>query len=312
MQNLTSAQQPNDRQVTLAQEAADGDRGARQKVNELAHPIISYQTDRFCKRFCAENKFLYRCTLTKPWGNAPADALLCEWGNASYAWMLNDLTNENRLRQFEGKHGARLRDYLYRIANSLPFYERWKDWRFGRRVHVPDYIREIDPHAAKVFFALRSGDSPALIAQNQNLPPEHADQVAQKIIITLTRRNKLHLLNPEKEQSLSQPATRGHEVDEDDGQERDIAVHDPDPAHIERGEQLYKAWQQLTPVEQFVIEAMVIEDQDANDVLAALQKLNIRIKDNVAPEATDRQQLYYFRRKTLAKLATLTGIDESQ
>jgi hypothetical protein len=54
---------------------------------------------------------------------------------------------------------------------------------------------------------------------------------------------------------------------------------------------------------------MDIDDQDANDVLAALEKLNISIKDNVAAQDTDRQQLYYFRRKTLAKLAKLTGIE---
>ena len=105
--------------VTLARNAAGGNSDARKQVNELINPIINYQTDRFCKRFCAENKCLSRCTLPSSWGNAPKDALFCEWGNASYAWMLNDLTNEKRLLQFEGKNGARLQDYIYRIANSL-------------------------------------------------------------------------------------------------------------------------------------------------------------------------------------------------
>jgi hypothetical protein len=309
MQDSASAQKNNEQHVALAQDAANGDSHARKKVNELAHPIITYQTERFCKRFCAENKFLYRCTLPSPWGGAPKDALLCEWGNASYAWMLNDLTNESRLGKFEGKHGARLQDYLYRIANSLPFYERWKDWRFGRRVHVPDYVKELDPDAVKVFYALRQGDSPALIAQAHNLSPEHADRVAQKIIITLTRRNRLHLLNPDREQSLSQSTDKCADGDEGAAADQDIPAHDPDPVQVERCEQLHTAWQQLTAVEQFVLEAMVIDDQDANDVLAALKKLNISIKDNVAAQDTDRQQLYYFRRKTLAKLANLTGID---
>ncbi|WP_455202078.1 hypothetical protein [Kaarinaea lacus] len=293
--------------VTLARDAASGNSNARKQINELVHPIICYQTDRFCKRFCAENKFLYRCTLPSSWGNAPNDALLCEWGNASYTWMLNDLTNEKRLQQFEGKNGARLQDYLYRIANSLPFYERWKDWRFGRRVNVPEYVKEIDPHAAKIYFALRRGESLALIAQNLQLAEQRVDDVAQKIVISLTRRNRLYLLNPEREHSLSESGQQDNDSAHEPGVDTDLPSHDPDPETLERSEHLHEAWQQLTPVEQFVLEALVIDEQDANDVLTALKTLKIQIKKNVPAEQTDRQQLYYFRRKTLAKLAEIMG-----
>ena len=253
--------------LALAQSAAGGDKAARRKLNELVDPMIRFQTDCFCKRFCGENKFHYRCTLTSPWGNAPADALLCEWGNASYAWMLDDLTNENRLRRFEGKQGARLQDYLYRIANSLPFYERWKDWRFGRRVHVPDYIKDIAPLAAKIFFALRQGNTIAMAAQNLGITEQLTETVAQKIIVTLTKRKRLHLLNPDREQSLSS-LNRQQNGDADETIiEMEIPSEDIDPELLEQNEQLKNAWQQLEPVEQFVIEATVIEDQDANDIL---------------------------------------------
>ena len=47
------------------------------------------------------------------------------------------------------------------------------------------------------------------------------------------------------------------------------------------------------------------EQQDAIDVLAGLRRLNISIVDGVEPERVDRQQLYYFRRKTIAKLKRL-------
>ena len=134
----------------IARIAAQGDAAARKIVNELVYNIIAYHNDRFCKRFCREHKYYYVCTLPKPWGSPPNDASLCEWGNASYAWMLEDLTNPNRLLNYEGQHGARLNDYIYRIANSLPFYERWKDWRFGRRVQVPSYIQDMGPAAASV------------------------------------------------------------------------------------------------------------------------------------------------------------------
>jgi len=304
-EELPKDQQPPVDYVALAKSAAAGDRSARQQVNELAHPMVSYQTDRFCKRFCAENKYLYRCTLAIPCGNAPSGALLCEWGNASYAWMLNELTHEQRLLQFEAKNGARLQDYMYHIANSLPFYERWKDWRFGRRIRIPDYIKEIDPDASRVFLAMRSGDNSDLIAQKCGISLDHAETITQKIVIALTKRHRLHLLNQEKEQSLSQNNSQSHFQSNAEQQPSDmeIAVYDPDPAQTQRAEQLQEAWQKLTVVEQFVMEAMVIEEQDANDVLQALTKLNIQINDKVAPENTDRQQLYYFRRKTLAKLA---------
>ncbi|WP_455212141.1 hypothetical protein, partial [Kaarinaea lacus] len=61
----------------------------------------------------------------------------------------------------------------------------------------------------------------------------------------------------------------------------------------------------LTAVEQFVLEAMLIDEQDASDVLSALIKLNISIADGVPAQQTNRQQLYYFRRKALAKLAEM-------
>ena len=306
MQNVNSIQdRNNDNGVSLAQSAAGGELSARKEVNAIAHPLITYQSDRFCKRFCAENRYLYRCTLQTPWGNAPEGALLCEWGNASYAWMLNDLTNEQRLRQFKGNNGARLQDYLFRIANSLPFYERWKNWRFGRRVNVPDYVREIAPDAARIFLALRSRENIKQIAQTLFKDETYVDNVAQQVIITLTKRKRLYLLNPESETSLT-AFDAGHSTENNHGQdEMDVAVYDQDPEHSDNINHLRSAWQQLDSVEQFVLEAMLVEDQDANDVLTALKSLDIRINPKVSPQQTDRQHLYYFRRKTLAKLAEI-------
>lgn len=306
MQNTNTAHESADNSnIALARSAANGDLSAREKVNSIAHPFITYQSDQFCKRFCAENRHLYRCTLQTPWGSAPDGALLCEWGNASYAWMLNDLTNEHRLRQFKGENGARLQDYLFRIANSLPFYERWKNWRFGRRVNVPDYIREIAPDASRIFLALRSKENIAQIAQTLNKDEPYIDNVAQQIIVTLTRRKRLHLLNPETETSISGANLQHVNVNDGDTGDMDIPALDPDPELRDDIDNLRGAWQQLDAVEQFVLEAMLVEEQDANDVLAALAKLDIRINPKIAPQDTDRQQLYYFRRKTLAKLTGL-------
>jgi hypothetical protein len=293
--------QVNEAHVDLARTAAQGDPAARKTVNELVHNIITYQTDRFCKRFCRENQYYYCCTLPKPWGSSPKEAPLCEWGNASYAWMLDDLTNANRLRQYEGKHGARLNDYVYRIANSLPFYERWKDWRFGRKVHVPTYIQDLGPDAGKVFLGLRSHEAVANIAQRLGKSLADTEDLCQRIIMILTQRNRLHLLDPPNTVSLSTL----NQNDEQGSGEADVPYFDLAPEQQEIHAQLWRVWKKLTAVEQFVLEAMLIDELDANEVLAALIKLDISLAEGVPAEQSNRQQLYYFRRKALAKLAQL-------
>ena len=290
--------------IELSKRAADGDLAARVIVNKLSHPIISFQTEKFCRRFCNENKYMYSCTLPEKWGKAPVNAILCEWGNASYAWMLDDLTNTKRLTKFEARDGSSLGNYLFYIANSIPFYERWKDWRFGRRVHVPIYIQDIGPESGHIFLAMRSGDNTALIAQKLAKSENDISIIAQQIIIELTKRNRLHLLNPPKTVSLT-----GMQNDEDNNAiEADIALSDMSPEQLDENLRLKEAWKKLSVTEQFILEAMVIEEQDANDVLEALKKLNIQINEKIPASDTDRQQLYYFRRKTLKKLSKLLEI----
>ena len=104
-------------QLELAKAAADGEKKARLEINSMVQPIIDYQTGRFCKRFCHENQYLYRCTLKPPMGPMHQDAAWCEWGNACYGWMLNDLTHSKRLLRYQGINGAGLFDYFYQIAH---------------------------------------------------------------------------------------------------------------------------------------------------------------------------------------------------
>ncbi len=299
------APQVNLEQVQLAHQAAEGDKSARTVINELIHPIINYQTSRFCRRFCRENQYRYKCTLEMPFATHGKDALLCEWGNASYAWMLDDLTSSRRLLQFKGKHGARINDYLYHIANSLPFYERWKDWRFGRKVHVPTYIQALNADAGKVFLALRARDAIPNIAQRLGKSEQQMAALCQSIVATLTQRNRLHLLDPPSTVSLSVAEADQEGRSDSDRGEMDVPCYDEDPELREAKQKLQQVWDKLSPVEQYIMEAMLIEEQDATDVLYALKKLNISIKQGVAAENTSRQQLYYFRRKTLARLADL-------
>lgn len=286
--------------LELARCAAAGDARARTQVSRLADPVIRARTEQFCKRFCRENRGRFVCTVDDPWGNPPADAPLCEWGNASYAWMLEDLSGPRRLARYAGRGGASLSDYFHHIAASLPFYERWKNWRFGRRVHVPTYIAALAPLAARVFLALRSGDAIPVIAQQLGAAEADIDALAQGIVLELTRRGRLYLLDPPRTVSLSIEA-----ADDGEGRQRDVAVHDPDPVQEDSIARLRVAWAELEPLEQFVLEAMLVEERDANDVLTALSRLELAVAADTPPARTNRQQLYYFRRKSLAKLARL-------
>lgn len=301
MSQSASPSERNKENLQLAQDAAENDAAARKKVNDLIAPIIHYQTNRFCKRFCKENRSRFKCTLKSPTGSPPADAILCEWGNGSYAWMLNDLSSANRLKKYRANNNATLFDYCYVIANSLPFYERWKDWRFGRKVYIPTYIQALGKKAVTVFYALRSQQSLEQISQQTSQSVDQTKKLSREIIKLLTQKNRLFLLSSSQNVSLSH---------DDDTKtlstvESETATYDEPVETCEENLLLSKAWKKLNPVEQFVIEALVIEEQDADIVLNSLKKLDISFKANVTAEDLDRQQLYYFRRKTLAKLHTL-------
>jgi hypothetical protein len=289
----------------LARRAALGEREARTRVNALAQPLIAYQSAKFCKRFCHDNRLRFQCTLPDVAVTMGRDTPLCEWGNASYGWMLDDLTRAERLQRFEGRGGAGLYAYLFQIANSLPFYERWKDWRFGRKVHVPTYIQDLGPDAAAVFFGLRRGEHVAFIAQHLARPEAEVEVLAERIVAELTRRRRLHLLDAPATVSLTGLHDQG---EEDEAAQADIVALDLAPEDVDERRRLRAGWKQLNAVEQFVLEAMLIEEQDADDVLAALKRLDIALSDKVPVQQTDRQQLYYFRRKTVAKLAQLSGL----
>ncbi len=291
----------NERQgdIQLARSAAGGNQTARVSVNQLIHPLIDYQTNKFCQRFCHENRYIYRCSLSRPVGSVDSAAMLCEWGNASYGWMLDDLASNKRLLKYEGRHGAGLFDYCYRIANSLPFYERWKDWRFGRRVHVPTYIQDISPHASGIFYGLRSHQQLPLIAQQLALPLQQVETLSCLIINALTQHKRLYLLDPPLTQSLT--ATTDYEIS-GAAEQLDVPDWDEPMEDQQQKQKLRECWDTLEAAEQFVLEALVIDGLEAQSVLKALLQMSISIKKGVSAEQTTVQQLYYFKRKTLSKM----------
>lgn len=293
--------------VELARKAAAGDAAARGAVSDIAHPIVGHQTNVFCRRFCGDNHHQYACTLFKTWGRREGSAPLCEWGNGSYAWMLDDLTGATRLNRFEGRDGATLASYLFTIANSRPFYERWKDWRFGRRTRVPAYIQSLDPDAGRMFLMIRDGHDLPAVAQALHLPEARVENLAARIVEALMARRRLHLLVKDREESLTGMGA-GPDDDEAADAQGDLPSHDSDPEAGEHLRMLAAGWARLEPLEQYVLEAMLVDGLAANEVLAALQRLGVSLREGVAPEDMNQQQVFHFRRKALKKLTRLSGL----
>ncbi len=300
---------PQEPLQALLKKAAEGEASARTSVNEVARPYIQFQTDKFCRRFCQNQHLRARCTLSPPQGrpkSSKANDTLCDKANASYGWMLDDLTNENRLQRIRAESVPQLAAYFKTTANSLPFYERWKNWRFDRRVHVPEYISEIDEYAKAIFLQLRSGNTFEMIAQTVGAKEPHVRTIIDKILIELTQRKRLHLLSAPKTVTFSELSTSSqhsdqHSADEDNGT-TEFEDHTLSPEKLTYSLQLRKAWDQLDDIEQYIVESLVIENQDANTVLKTLKHLEIPLKKNGSHLQNDRQQLYYFKRKTLEKL----------
>jgi len=298
--------------VELVKRVVLGDKKARKELTDQVHNTINMTNSRFCKLYCLNHRYEYVCTIDKAWGRHAVDATLCEWGNASYAWMLDDLTKTERLKRFQGDGQGGLKSYIGTIVYSLPFRERWRDWRFGKRIKVPTYIRELDGDAGKIFLSMRSGDDLANIAQRLNRKQEDVENVASQIVAELIQRHRLYLLDPPKMVSLSGAAEHdpfGKAVDEEFyQQEKEIASYDTPPEELDAHERIKKAWETLNAEERFVLEAMKVDGLSAKTVLNSLQHFNISIKRGIAPEQTTQQQVYYFFRKSWEKLTKNSGL----
>jgi len=290
-----------DEDLLLINKIVAGDAELRKIINARIHPMIMATNQRVCKTYCLHHRYEYKCTIDESWSKNNTDTLYCEWGNASYAWILDDLTNNKRLSTFKGGNGVLIEAYLGTIVSSMPFLERWREWRFGRRIKVPKYIQEIHEYAPKVFFSLLAKDEIPNIAQQLNLAEEQVKKIRDSIIIELTQRGRLHVLDAPEFISLD-----ADYLDSDKTSskvEYEVASYDLSIDQREDREKLGKAWQSLTAEEQFVLEAMKIDNQDAKAVLKTLKHFNISIKDGVTPDNTSEQQLYYFMRKSWKKLS---------
>ncbi len=292
LDQLTETETPaEDFQQALAALASEGNIDACNQLNVMITPLINEQNRRFCQRFCGQNNRRYQCSLLgaeESVNNEQSSATVCEWGKAGYLWMLAALTDRQQLLQYEQRHQDTLADYFFQHINSLNFYQQWKNWRFSTTQPLPAFIQQMGPDSAKLFQLLKTGRRTTFIAQNLSLPETEISVKIQQLIQELVNRQKLFLLDSA---DSSYPSVNN--IDDLAGKK---VENNPKQT-------LLQAWEPLTPVEQFIVQALLVENQSAEDVLYALKTLDIRIKEGVLPEDCNPQQLTGFKLAVLKKLA---------
>ena len=269
----------------------------------ILNDLINSKLNSLCKKYCFNNRYQYQCTIDLLWGLNEPDNSLCEWGNASYAWILNELVHDNRLQKIQGENNSSITKYFGKIIHSITFIERFKNWRFQRRIRIPEYIKAIDIDAHKIFWGLCDNENPLNIAQRLNRSEPETLSIIKRINEELAKRNRSHLLD------LSQTISLTSYINcEEQGNEVDIPIEDKSHEQTMLEEKVKEAYDQLTWLEQYIIDSMIVDSLSAKAVLASLRQQNISLDEKTQAADMNIQHVYYFFRKTLAKLKEITGI----
>jgi len=165
---------------------------------------------------------------------------------------------------------------------------------------VPLYIKGIAEGASRVFLALCHREEVLLIAQKLNKDETYIRHLVDEIMIVLTRKGKLSLLDLPVEVFLSELGQE--EGDEAKPVQADLLSNDLDPFDQVRQLEVREQFVKLSPVEQLVLECMVIGDYSGKEMLQALREVNISIKEGVIADDLNIQDVYYFLKKTLKKI----------
>ena len=267
--------------------------------NTIQHELIDSHIQRLCKQLCYGNRFDYLCTLDDKWSRPPTDAVLCEWGNASYDWMLSELEYLQKQNAINGREVLQKRNYYNKILSSTPFWERYKNWRFKRRLRVPDYIKALDPDARQVFWWLHDQDNAENIAQRLRRNSKEIKRLINDIQLELAKRHRSYLLEPDIEYSLETL----NPVDSEN-----FFSFETQPEKQELQQKIKYAYQQLSWLEQFVLDSMVVDGLKADSVLSALKSQSLSLSEKLSCEQMNVQHVYYFLRKTISKLKETAGM----
>ena len=171
-------------------------------IRAVVEPIITRATKTLCKQHCRGERFRLVCTVDASWSRASKDASLCDRGNEAYEWMLRDLLGGAKLDKFMDSDRQGVVKYFTKTVNSQPFYERFKDMRFGERVRIPAYIKAIHPLARRVFWMLRKHETIPFITQALEQPETIIRTWVNAIYLKLREHRSSHLLQSHAALSL--------------------------------------------------------------------------------------------------------------
>ena len=273
-------------------------------IRALVEPIINQTTQKLCKLHCRGARFRLECTVDATWSRAPSDASLCDRGNEAYEWMVRDLLGGSKLDKFLQSDREGVVKYFTKTVNSQPFYERFKDMRFGERVRIPAYIKAIHPLARRLFWMLRKQEPMPYIAQTLEQPEGIVRTWISDIYAKLREHRSSHLLQPQA--ALSLDALN----ENDEAPYTDMATITDLHQDFERQQEQARAraaYAKLSWQEQFIVDTFT-ENLGAKAVLEALAQEGVIIEginDVPMDEKCAEQRLYYLRRKALVRLKAL-------
>lgn len=260
-------------------------------------PLIDSRLKKLCNEFCYQNKHEIQCTLERN-GPSKIENHLCDWGNASYLWIIETLFNLKRLKRVSSFPENNRKKYFSKILYSTPFRERFKDWRFNRRIRVPKYIQPLHASANKIFWSMCDNENVSFIAQKLFIPEAELLAVSKNIEAELLKRRKSYVL------AGANASTFNHTpYDSEESAELADTRNSPD-AHHDRVAVL-NAFSKLDWQEQYLVDSMVIGSATARSMLVLFEKYNISLGKSAGLEPLTEQKIYYHLRKTLIKLKSL-------
>jgi hypothetical protein len=262
-----------------------------------ALPAISSATERLCKHYCGANRYTYVCTLDTHWASQGSDRALCDLGNATFAWIYDDLLGGSKWTKFSYSGDADVGAYMAKALASRMFYERFKNWRFGRRIRVPDFIKIIDPIAHRVFWRMVQQESVPIIAQRLGHAEHAIESIAHRINAVLTERHRTHLL-----QRLTTITLPGE--DDTDSPRPEFADSSSAPDAALESARARRAFDKLSWQEQWLIDSMDVEGLSAAALRKALVEEGLTL-DDTPPEQLDDNRIYYLRNKARKHLREL-------
>ena len=273
----------------------------RTQLCMIAEPMVARRTRELCLDHCQNQRYRFRCTVDAHWGLTSRDAPLCDRGNETYDWMFRDLLGGVKPEKFAHSSGEGVAHYFSKTVRSEPFYERFKDMRFGGRVRVPAYVKALHPLAHRVFWLLRKQEPIAQISQALQQPESTIQDIVRSLRTLLHEHGNSHLLQPVATLSLD-ALTEQHDTEWDVAS--DVHTQEQDIVRRDEQERALAAHAKLTWQEQFLIDAMN-EGVNAKATLQALAEEGVVLEGldiDVPGEKKLEQRLYYLKRKALVRL----------